>query len=416
MKLTFVDSINKISKQAWQNNLSSNCPFLQYDYFDALETSLSTCPATGWHPHHLVIESHNEIVAIMPLYLKEHSWGEYVFDWAWAEAYEKYNLEYYPKLVNTIPFTPVTTDKLLSQTMTLSEVFPLLIEYAQQHNIESIHALFTANSEVFPTNNESYDSDIYQRHTVQFQWFNKKQSVSEDTNDKIDVIDSIGANCSVHSSPYKVTRNLRFASFDDYLGSFTARKRKNTKKERASIGNQGIEVRQLLGEEIGQPEIAYFYLAYQLTYMKKGHQPHLTQQFFNDIFDKFSDDLLLVMANKKENKSDYVACALFFFDDKTLYGRYWGCTENIKNLHFELCYYQGIEFCIKNNIATFNPGTQGEHKIKRGFNPIFTHSYHWIQDETFKPAIKAFCQQEQSQLKQYSLECEKALPFKHIST
>lgn len=122
------------------------------------------------------------------------------------------------------------------------------------------------------------------------------------------------------------------------------------------------------------------------------------------------------MANKKENKTDYVACALFFFDDKTLYGRYWGCTENIKNLHFELCYYQGIEFCIKNNIATFNPGTQGEHKIKRGFKPILTNSHHWILHETFKPAIKAFCLQEQIQTKSYSLACERALPFKHIST
>lgn len=203
MKLTFVDTIKKISKQAWQNNLRSNCPFIQYDYLVAIETSLSACPATGWHPHHLVIETHNEIVAIMPLYLKEHSWGEYVFDWAWAEAYKKHDLDYYPKLVNTIPFTPVTTDKLLSKTMTLSEVFPLLIEYAQRHNIASIHSLFTTKSEAFTTNNLPYDCEIYHRHTVQFQWFNKIHSMSEHTKNKIDVVDNIVAN----NTHQEVTRN-----------------------------------------------------------------------------------------------------------------------------------------------------------------------------------------------------------------
>ena len=389
LKLTFVNTIKNINKQDWQRLVNSTCPFLQYDYFEALESSLSACSERGWQPHHLVIKKNNNTIAIVPLYLKDHSWGEYVFDWAWAEAYERYNLPYYPKLVATVPFTPITTPKILSQTLSFDDILPLVIEHCLKSNIASFHILFipfkNTAKEVTGESEKINALEINQRHTVQFHWFNKG-----------------------------------YSSFEAYLATFTSRKRKNTKKERASIEQQGINVQRLIGKDISQKEIDYFYLAYQLTYLKKGHQPHLTHAFFIDMFTKFADNLLLVIATvKKEDVEEdveedgYIACALFFYDEDTLYGRYWGCSENIKNLHFELCYYQGIDFCIANNLKNFNPGTQGEHKIKRGFEPVLTHSYHWVNQQAFKPAIAEFCLQERKQMTYYLKQCQQLLPFKN---
>jgi predicted N-acyltransferase len=315
--------------------------------------------------------SQNTYTSILPAYIKNHSWGEYVFDWSWAEAYQAHELNYYPKLVSTIPFTPIPSEKLLSNQNkpqpNYHDVFTLLTQHCQQQGIHSWHVLFAPELQHLP-------DDVYQRHTVQFHWYNRQ-----------------------------------YQSFEHYLDSFTARKRKNTRKERLSISQQHIEITQLTGQKIGKKELDYFYLTYQLTYLKKGHTPHLTYPFFEALLLKQADDILLVMASHQD---DYVACALFLYDDTTLYGRYWGCSENVKNLHFELCYYQGIEFCIEHQLTSFNPGTQGEHKIQRGFEPVLTHSYHWIQHPAFKAAINDFCQQECQQMKDYLKQCQQALPFK----
>ncbi|WP_448250475.1 GNAT family N-acetyltransferase [Thalassotalea agariperforans] len=392
MKIQFVDSIEKINRADWQALVSSSCPFIQYDYFFALENSRSACVERGWQPHHLVVtDEHEQLQAIFPMYIKQHSWGEYVFDWAWAEAYERYQLPYYPKLVASIPFTPVPCEKLLINNVTaplnLEQIFNELSQYCQKHELNSWHSLFIAPNQlankqaqhIEPATIEVEPStslaDYYLRHTVQFHWFNRN-----------------------------------YQTFDEFLAGFTARKRKNTKKERLSIAKQGLSIEQLTGKQLTQKELDYFYLAYQLTYLKKGHQPHLTYQFFEQIFNHFADNILLVVASH-EQRQERVACALFFYDQDTLYGRYWGCSEQFNNLHFELCYYQGIEFCIQNNLTRFNPGTQGEHKIQRGFEPVLTHSYHWVKHAEFKPAIKAFCQQECQQMQIYQKQCQQALPF-----
>lgn len=378
----------------WQQLSQSASPFSDYRYFHALEVSDCATTAKGWTPHHLVFKPDEleetvsaSLPSILPLYIKSHSWGEYVFDWGWAEAYEKHGLDYYPKLVSTAPFTPVTTDKLLSSSHCLFDAFNALTKECVTHNLHSWHLLYCAK-----INDEDEKrlaaENIYYRNTVQFHWFNKN-----------------------------------YQSFDDFLSNFTARKRKNTKKERRSISEQQVDIRRIKGKDISRQELAFFYLSYQLTYLKKGHQPHLTFEFFQTLFSTMADNLLLVIASKNktaaetnasENQTTDIAAALFFYDDTTLYGRYWGCTEAVKNLHFELCYYQGIEFCIENNLTSFNPGTQGEHKIQRGFEPVLTHSYHWVKHPLFRDAIKDFCQRETKQMQLYMQQCRMALPFKAI--
>ena len=368
INIEFVNTINAINSDDWQHLTRSTCPFFQYDFFEALEKSQSISAEKGWQTHHLVASASDEIIAIMPMYLKSHSWGEYVFDWDWAEAFKHYDVPYYPKLVATIPFTPVSSNKLFSQQIEINSLFDALITHCHQAELSSWHLLYCEQIKT------PLPDDIYERNTVQFHWFNRD-----------------------------------YKSFEHYLDSFTSRKRRSTRKERLTIPKQGINIRELKGEQISPDDIDFFYLTYQLTYLKRGHQPHLTIEFFEQVISELSSNVLLIIAS---NDQEDIACALFFYDDEQLYGRYWGCTEEIKNLHFELCYYRGIEFCIQHNLKSFSPGTQGEHKIQRGFEPILTYSYHWIKHPGFKDAIKDFCQREQSALLNYQEDCKALLPFK----
>jgi predicted N-acyltransferase len=370
MKTEFVNSIDNIDKLTWQSLADSNSPFVNYQFFNALEKSQSVCHKTGWQPHHLLCSNSDNDDAILPMYIKQHSWGEYVFDWSWADAYEKHNESYYPKLVATIPFTPITSTKLLTNDIELCHLFPALSEHCLESNINSWHILFAQEKSIQPL----ASNNVFQRNTVQFHWFNRQ-----------------------------------YHDFDEFLSTFAARKRKNVKKERLSISQQNIIVRQILGKDITPKELSFFYLTYQLTYLKRGHSPHLTENFFTDIVKSLPNNILLVIASI--NDCD-IACSWFFFDEQQLYGRYWGCTQTYNNLHFELCYYQGIEFCIKHKLQVFNPGAQGEHKIQRGFEPILTHSYHWIKHQGFRTAIQQFCLQEQQQMQRYLEHCQQFLPFK----
>ncbi len=370
IKISFIDNIDKISASDWQNLNNSPCPFLRYDFFNALEKSNSASAKQGWQAHHLVATNINEVTAVMPMYLKSHSWGEYVFDWDWADAFKRNGIDYYPKLVATIPFTPVSSDKLLASQLQVHELFAPLIEHCQQENINSWHILYCDEIKT------ALPEDVYQRNTVQFHWFNRD-----------------------------------YETFDDFLNTFTSRKRKNTRKERLSIIEQGIDIRQLKNNEITQQDLEFFYLTYQLTYLKRGHQPHLSYEFFKQIVADMSDNILLIIASHEQED---IACALFFYDDSQLYGRYWGCTKHYNNLHFELCYYLGIEFCIQNKLQSFNPGTQGEHKIQRGFEPVLTYSYHWVKHAPFRMAIKNFCQQEQQHMLTYQEQCQQVLPFRKL--
>lgn len=370
MKSEFVNSIDKINDLTWQSLADSSSPFINYQFFKALENSHSVGDTTGWQPHHLTLSKSNNVLAILPMYIKQHSWGEYVFDWAWADAYHKHNEPYYPKLVATIPFTPIYTPKLITSDIDLPQVFSVLTEHCLAQNINSWHILYTQviDKQSLKLNN------VFQRNTVQFHWFN-------------------------HQYP----------DFSAFLSTFTARKRKNVKKERLSISQKNIKVRRILGKDITLEELTFFYLTYQLTYLKRDHSPHLTIDFFSNVLKTLPNNILLVVASIDDCD---IACAWFFFDEQQLYGRYWGCTQMHNNLHFELCYYQGIEFCIEHKLQVFNPGAQGEHKIQRGFEPVLTHSYHWIKHLGFRAAIQQFCQQERQQMLRYQEHCQQFSPFK----
>lgn len=366
--INFLSSIDQINPTDWQALKKSSCPFEHYNFACNLERSQSVSIEQGWQPHHLVVCDQNHVSAIMPMYLKSHSWGEYVFDWSWADAYQEHNLNYYPKLVATCPFTPIESTKLFSNHIDIVELLNSLSDHCLQNDINSWHLLFTEQiTKPLPNN-------IYERNTVQFHWFNRN-----------------------------------YETFNDFLNTFTSRKRKNTLKERKSVTQQGLTIRQLTGDEITTDDLKSFYLTYQLTYLKRGHQPHLSYSFFELCLENMASNILLIIAN---NGEEDIASALFFFDDQQLFGRYWGSTKPYKNLHFELCYYRGIEFCIENKLKRFNPGTQGEHKIQRGFKPVLTYSYHWIKHIPFRLAVENFCKQEQQHMLMYQQRCSNLLPFK----
>lgn len=373
MQLSILSSINEISAADWQSLLSeNNNPLIHYDFLTALEESNSVDASTGWLPYHLTLQNKEATKAILPMYVKSHSWGEYVFDWAWADAYKQYNMDYYPKLVVTIPFTPVPTQKLLSDHYPLIDIFSSLSAICQQAGLNSWHFLFEANAIVDET--VLTQLDVFSRYSVQFHWHNKN-----------------------------------YSSFEHYLSCFTSRKRKQVLKERRSIKEQKLLVRRVTGNEITSTELQFFYQVYQQTYLERNHQPHLTFAFFEQICRQQGEQLLFIFASKADND---VACALFFVDDNNLYGRYWGCIEYFDYLHFELCYYQGIDYCIEQGLQHFNPGTQGEHKLARGFEPVILKSYHWIKEASFRKAIGTYCQQEKADMLSYAKQCKMHLPFK----
>ena len=372
----FSTSIQEIGQTVWDGLANGSSPFCQYPFLHALETSGSVGEKSGWQPFHLVIYENSEPVGILPLYKKTHSYGEYVFDFAWANTYRQYGVNYYPKLVAAIPFTPVTGARLmLSVNVDKNQLLPFLCKEISNQlalsGMSSMHWLFVEQD----TSKLLQEHGQIQRHAVQFQWINRQ-----------------------------------YSSFEDYLTHFNSRKRKNVKKERINVTTQGIKVVRLHGDNLTEENMRFFYHCYKQTYLKRsGHDGYLTEVFFQQIFRDLHHNLMLVIALKDEQP---IASALFVFDQKQLCGRYWGALEEIHSLHFECCYYQGIEFCIEQNIAQFNPGTQGEHKILRGFEPIYCYSNHSLKELSFHEAVERFIQQETPQIEQYKNNAEKLLPFR----
>jgi predicted N-acyltransferase len=376
----FNTSIEAIGQTIWACLADGNSPFCQYPFLHALETSGSVGGETGWQPFHLVIYQNSEPVGLLPLYKKTHSYGEYVFDFAWANTYRQHGINYYPKLVAAIPFTPVTGARLmLSAEVDKQQLLPMLCkEFTHQltlSGMSSMHWLFVEQD----ISQLLHQHGQVQRQTVQFQWFNR-----------------------------------HYSSFEDYLMHFNSRKRKNVKKERIKIINEGIKVVRLHGDNLTEENMRFFYHCYKQTYLKRsGHDGYLTEVFFQRIFENSHHNLMLVIALKDAQP---IASALFIFDQNQLCGRYWGSLKDVHNLHFECCYYQGIEFCIEQNIAKFNPGTQGEHKILRGFEPIYCYSNHSLKELAFHEAVERFIQQENVQIEQYKNNAEKLLPFKQTES
>jgi predicted N-acyltransferase len=372
----FSTSIEKIGQTIWDGLADGSSPFCQYSFLHALETSKSVGGKSGWQPFHLVIYQNSEPVGILPLYKKTHSYGEYVFDFAWANAYEQHGINYYPKLVAAIPFTPVTGARLmLSVNVDKQQLLPFLCQEITDQlalsDMSSMHWLFVEQD----ISKLLQEHGQVQRQAVQFQWINRQ-----------------------------------YSSFEDYLTHFNSRKRKNVKKERQKVTTQGIKVVRLHGDNLTEENMRFFYDCYKQTYLKRsGHDGYLSEVFFRQIFRDLPHNLMLVIALKDEQP---IASALFIFDQNQLCGRYWGALEEIHSLHFECCYYQGIEFCIEQNIAQFNPGTQGEHKILRGFEPIYCYSNHSLKELSFHEAVERFVEQETPQIERYKENAEKLLPFR----
>jgi len=373
MRITFIKSISDICPQMWNSLWETRYPFTQHGFLESLEASKSCSKESGWEPMHCVGYQDEKLVFAMPLYLKTHSYGEYVFDWSWADAYHRSGLEYYPKLVNAIPFTPATGPRWASK-MPLSHdqykvILSRLTHQASIFNVSGFHSLFPSQT----SQNLFSPNTFTKRHACQFHWFNQG-----------------------------------YENLDDFLQTFSSRKRKNIRKERDKC--KDIHIQFYHGDEATEEDWHLFYTLYHHTYLKRSGRPgYLGKTFFTRLAKILGDQIILVLAEKNEEK---VAGAVYFKDDECLYGRYWGAMEEIDGLHFETCYYQGIEYAIKYQLKRFDPGAQGEHKIQRGFQAIRTCSYHHLYDNRFHNAVASFCEEESKETTNYIEHARSLLPFK----
>jgi len=370
MLVQVVGSIDNIDAAQW-DLLTQHQPLLRHAFLSALEKSESVGQGTGWGPCMLTITQHDELLGAMPLYIKSHSYGEYVFDWAWADVYERSGLAYYPKLLSAIPFSPITSARLLGKQ---DETKRLLIDALEavlaQHQLSSAHVLFPDEAEAPLFEEQGW----IKRIGVQFRW-----------------------------------ENADYQSFDNFLQTLNHNKRKKIRQERKKVLQAGVKSRFIRGEDAIDSDWDFFYQCYCNTYNEHRSTPYLTRQFFSEVSQSMPGNILLIMAEKDGEK---VASTLCFYNDDTLYGRYWGAVQFIPGLHFELCYYQAQEFCIAENIKYFEGGAQGEHKLARGFTPRPTYSYHKITNPDFAQAIGDFVSREAKGIQAYTSELEERAPFK----
>ncbi|QDC41401.1 N-acetyltransferase [Candidatus Methylopumilus universalis] len=369
-RLEFQSSFKNINQKEW-NDLTKSNPFLRLEFFQSLEASKSIGEGTGWHPFPAIVIDQGSLVGASPIFLKEHSYGEYVFDWSWAEAYQKYGKNYYPKIASCIPFTPATGPRIFGLDLSIKKNIVVQIEkLAYENKMSSSHILFCNESEkdVFG------DPKWMLREGVQFKWFNKN-----------------------------------YNNFPEFLSQLSHDKRKKIKQERKKIYDLGLKIKKIKGTEISESDLDFFYACYCNTYQDHHSHPYLTRIFFSLIKESMPENLLLILAYEGDLP---VAASFFFYDDKNLYGRYWGSKSFYPGLHFELSYYQGQEFCIENRIVSFEGGAQGEHKLARGFEPFNTFSFHRIFDEKFELAIKDFLRREKTGIDQYTNELNERAPYK----
>lgn len=380
MYCKFHTSIADIRAELWDGLFGSENPFVQHAYLLALEQSDCVNVNTGWQPQHVLLMEEDQVLAAMPLYVKTHSYGEFVFDWGWAEAYERYGLKYYPKLVTAVPYTPVSGPRVgVSKDAREKDIYPALLHALQQLAINSgfssWHLLFPDNTTQQGFNHLLDKNSFLQREAVQFHWHNRN-----------------------------------YSNFNDFLLGLRSSRRKNLKRERRRVAEAGVSLQRRLGKDISDEEWQGFYQCYRDTYRKRsGHDGYLNQTFFNLLRETMPDQLMLVVARDAEG---IIAASLFLYDSQTLYGRYWGALEDVSCLHFEACFYQGIEFCIERGMTKFDPGTQGEHKLMRGFEPTRSVSYHWLADTRFRVAIADFLRHEKRGTDSYQQQAKSFLPYR----
>jgi predicted N-acyltransferase len=369
-----VADLSEIQPNEWDALVSATCgsvhPALRHAFLDGLHRTGCACPETGWEPEFLTLWRSGVLHAAAPLYRKFHSYGEYVFDWAWADALQRAGGTYYPKLLCAVPFTPVSAPKLLATDQAARKALAAaLLLHAQRSGVSSLHVLFPEASEL----RELESLGLMERTSVQFHW-----------------------------------SNAGYASFDDFLATLSSAKRRKIRAERRKVQDAGISLCCLRGSEASAEEWDFAYRCYSQTYLEHGNAPYLTREFFQHLALNMGEQVLLVLASQGTQR---IAATLSLFNEHALYGRYWGAIKSVDCLHFEACYYTPLEFCIEQGIRTFEGGAQGEHKLARGFMPSPMPSVHWIAHEGLERAVARYLLREADGMHQYLDELTERTPY-----
>ncbi|HWR76901.1 MAG TPA: GNAT family N-acetyltransferase [Thiobacillus sp.] len=363
-----VPRIAALSADAW-NALAGDSPFLRHAFLHALETTGCVGADIGWEPVHLALFRGDRLDAAMPLYIKHHSWGEFVFDWAWADAYRRHGLAYYPKLVCCVPFSPVPGPRLLARNdADRAALIQAALKLTHDRGYSSLHILFPTEPDHAALNATA----LAHRSGFQFHW-----------------------------------HNAGYADFEAFLTAMTHDKRKKIRQERRKLHKLGVSFRWVEGTESTDADWDLFYRCYADTYARHRSEPHLNRAFFADLRETLPDKLLLIIADKD---GEAIACSFCMKDSQRLYGRHWGTLEYVPGLHFETCYQQGIEYAIVHGLQVFEGGAQGEHKLARGLVPTPTHSWHWLENAEFREAVDRFLERETDAISHYMDELD--APFR----
>ncbi len=378
MQTRSIHAIDQVPAASWNACVDGDAPYFRHEFLNALEQTGCVRKDTGWDPRHVVLsdaDSPNQISGIAPAYLKYHSYGEYVFDWAWANAYHRYGYEYYPKLLIAAPFTPVTGPRMLihpdaDEKIVRQQLVNGIKQCADENDPSSIHWLFTTAQDNAALTKNGY----MQRVGNQFHW-----------------------------------RNENYPDFDDYLQKFSSAKRKKIRRERRRVREQGVEFEWITGSDLNENHWRVFYRFYRSTIEMRGAIPYLSLDFFIRLGKTMPQQCLLVLARQHEQ---YIAGSYFLIGSETLYGRYWGAARWVQDLHFEACYYQAIEYCIAHGLQRFEAGAQGEHKLNRGLLPTPTYSAHWLKHPEFSNAVANFLERERSDIDEYQTVLANHSPFK----
>ena len=424
-------------------------PFMRHEYLAALHESESAVPHTGWTPRFMTLWEGDLLVAACPLYLKSHSYGEYVFDWAWASAYEQHGAPYYPKAVVAVPFTPVPGTRLMARDAAARQgLVQALCQWCEDEGISSLHVLFASDDDVLTGAREG----LMLRHTVQFHWKNVAPTLGTDVSSlppegalaalgrpgggsgaaptlgtggfllpTESVLAAVESHCDSGSA---AAGTLAYRDFDDFLAHLTQEKRKKFRQERRRVAEAGVTFRWAQGADITADDWNFFYRCYERTYLEHGNPPYLTRAFFQQMADRMPEHWLLFIAEREgrpiassliaisaqpssargQYHSKYAGC--------TAYGRYWGALERVDCLHFEACYYQPLAWCIAHGVQRFEGGAQGEHKMARALLPVPATSMHWLAHPAFADAVDRFLAREGAGVEQYLDHLQARSPFR----
>ncbi len=422
--IRLADTPQAVDAGAWNALLQAQAhssPFMRHEYLSALHDSGSACAATGWAPRFFTLWHGAQLHAACVLYLKSHSYGEYVFDWAWADAYQQHGLDYYPKALLAAPFTPVSGSRLLAVDERARDLLlQALLQWCAAEKLSSLHLLFGTEADL----QACAQAGLLLRSTVQFHWQNAAPGRAAVAQEAADGASENAAAQDASPGRDSVQPGLPFRDFEDFLASLSREKRKNIRQERRKVAAAGVRFRVCQGRAISTADWDFFYLCYERTYLEHGNAPYLTRDFFQRLADTQPEAWLLFVA---ERAGQAIASSLIAIDvcstsdssqfplknpPQAAYGRYWGAIERVDCLHFEACYYQPIEWCIAHGVQRFEGGAQGEHKMARALLPVTTRSAHWLAHPAFADAVERFLVREGSGVAAYLESLEQRLPFK----